>query len=435
MANTISSAVDVFILNKIQTDTVFNDESIYHTLREYFKNDQDLDASSNQERLKSIGIAALLHFVRINWVCYNCTHHAVLDELVHFLTKSFKDPLSFLANHEKYIPSIMVIKVPEFLCLSYSILNSISSSNLIESIWKIRVLMIKQLIIGYPCQILFQSISDEIDKLKVYLEPFIEAAETEEEERECLTFVYLELSQIYLWYRHVQVSNDYLSKALHQAKIEVNLSARMGRRTKYQVRSKALLCVEVKRDTVQTPSEIRAERGFNARELAPKNVRLSDDTLLSKIIFEEEMPYLELTCEDEAVICGMVEHRIKSSCSSDVLNKEQASAYLDYLIERGKIWTVIYKSLFMRCLNERDSRRTLERAMTQLETLTDNIKVKSNYDCNLKMILFFSIMPDPIWTIEKAWADVLFSLGATKSALDVYDRLELWELTVSCLVR
>ena len=147
------------------------------------------------------------------------------------------------------------------------------------------------------------------------------------------------------------------------------------------------------------------------------------------------MPYLELTCEDEAVICGMVEHRIKSSCSSDVLNKEQASAYLDYLIERGKIWTVIYKSLFMRCLNERDSRRTLERAMTQLETLTDNIKVKSNYDCNLKMILFFSIMPDPIWTIEKAWADVLFSLGATKSALDVYDRLELWELTVSCLVR
>jgi PREDICTED: similar to tetratricopeptide repeat domain 27 len=295
--------------------------------------------------------------------------------------------------------------------------------------------MIKQLIIGYPCQILFQSISDEIDKLKVYLEPFIEAAETEEEERECLTFVYLELSQIYLWYRHVQVSNDYLSKALHQAKIEVNLSARMGRRTKYQVRSKALLCVEVKRDTVQTPSEIRAERGFNARELAPKNVRLSDDTLLSKIIFEEEMPYLELTCEDEAVICGMVEHRIKSSCSSDVLNKEQASAYLDYLIERGKIWTVIYKSLFMRCLNERDSRRTLERAMTQLETLTDNIKVKSNYDCNLKMILFFSIMPDPIWIIEKAWADVLFSLGATKSALDVYDRLELWELTVSCLVR
>lgn len=88
-------------------------------------------------------------------------------------------------------------------------------------------------------------------------------------------------------------------------------------------------------------------------------------------------------------------------------------------------------SLCCRCSLESDDKRTVERAMMQAESLLK--------DCNdtkasvaRRMDLFFTSGMKPIWTLEENWANLMFSLGLVKGALEVFIKLGLWENVITC---
>jgi hypothetical protein len=91
----------------------------------------------------------------------------------------------------------------------------------------------------------------------------------------------------------------------------------------------------------------------------------------------------------------------------------------------------------MRSLLEKDSRRRVERSMTQINELVDIVR-DSNCD-STQMINrfdhFYSVLPNPFWITEKYLANILVSLGVTKSALEIYLRLHLWEDVIECYQR
>jgi len=49
-----------------------------------------------------------------------------------------------------------------------------------------------------------------------------------------------------------------------------------------------------------------------------------------------------------------------------------------------------------------------------------------------RMDLFFASNMKPIWTLEEKWANIMFSLGLIKGALDVFTKLRLWENVIIC---
>lgn len=88
-------------------------------------------------------------------------------------------------------------------------------------------------------------------------------------------------------------------------------------------------------------------------------------------------------------------------------------------------------SLCNRCTLESDNNKTIERSMLQAESLLKDYN-EAKTSVVRRMDLFFACNMKPIWTLEEKWANIMFSLGLVKGALDVFTKLGLWENVIIC---
>merc|ERR1712136_89035 len=74
--------------------------------------------------------------------------------------------------------------------------------------------------------------------------------------------------------------------------------------------------------------------------------------------------------------------------------------------------------------------------MAQMENLVGYVLKPPTNDAPCKRhSLFYCVRPQPIWAVQKDLAYICVSLGAVSSALQIYERLELWEDAVICMIR
>ena len=85
----------------------------------------------------------------------------------------------------------------------------------------------------------------------------------------------------------------------------------------------------------------------------------------------------------------------------------------------------------IRSLAESNQRRAVERSMMQLQELADSLP-KSLPPVQHRMKLFYVSALPLEWELSGNLADVLHSLGAVNSALDIYLRFEMWEKVIVC---
>lgn len=88
-------------------------------------------------------------------------------------------------------------------------------------------------------------------------------------------------------------------------------------------------------------------------------------------------------------------------------------------------------SLCHRCSLECDDKRTVERSMMQAESLLNDYN-NGKAPAARRMDLIFASGMKPIWMLEEKWANVMFSLGLVKGALEVFTKLGLWEDVIVC---
>ncbi|CAI8052814.1 Tetratricopeptide repeat protein 27 [Geodia barretti] len=164
--------------------------------------------------------------------------------------------------------------------------------------------------------------------------------------------------------------------------------------------------------------------------MVPKNVQLQDDTLLDSVVYSdpETTPTPRLTSLEQAVVLGQCVYRLRS-LPIDRLGYEEAEAFIQCVLSQPLCWCVQSVALFLRCQSERRRSKRAERAMLQLEELTQSYSASKD---DHVLDLFYCLPVPTIWAIEKEYADVLLSVGATKSALEVYERLEMWEEVAEC---
>jgi hypothetical protein len=91
-------------------------------------------------------------------------------------------------------------------------------------------------------------------------------------------------------------------------------------------------------------------------------------------------------------------------------------------------------ALLHRSRLEGNKTRTVERGVLQIQALVDQITTWTPTDALIaERLAYFFIVPVPSrWELESELADRMMGLGVIKTALDIFERLEMWEKVVVC---
>ncbi|XP_025190484.1 tetratricopeptide repeat protein 27 [Melanaphis sacchari] len=309
---------------------------------------------------------------------------------------------------------------PELLVFSYAVFSNDQINIFTRSWWQIRMLS--------TLQSLLNELSNDIKNMIELVFKQMENTVWETDEEEALFKI--EQCKIYLThYGNITKANHCLNTAMNLLGLEHSLVGAMGKRTKFQVKELAQLTLNVNSHTRKNNTNL-----LNSHECCdlPKDCVLDDENRLPDIKFSNESAgqFPKLNSLQQAAILNtlILEQKCKPK---DDLQFEELQPYIRCLVSQQSVWSIHVSTLLQRSLLERDNRKSVERAMQQIESLVSSLEVSS--PCNVdRLYLFHCSFVSPSWQLKAYLGNIMLSIGAIQSALDWFLALDLWEECVAC---
>ncbi|KAK4630918.1 TPR repeat-containing protein [Fulvia fulva] len=375
----------------------------------------------------------------------------------------------------------------ELLCLADAVMTCPAVlKNVKAARWaKIRVAFLQQRLLSEVSSTLQNVIYDDIELL---LEDF----KTYSGDRANLEAEFLlERATIHTHHSLDKFARADLDQAKNDRKFEFALTGLMGKRTKFQQKDTSQLLVLAKSHldtesatTAGAQSQTTAENG-NEESTRPANLDLNDDTLLESISFTEkpsEAPLAEFKDREDlppslreldpsdqpqlqpldSIILLSLASSIKNTSPEDGLTREETLPYATRVLEGGSSnWQVYTQALLVRSRIEGYRSRTVERGLLQLQTLVDQViadtategssgeegtevsapkttsflpKAKESESAPVaeRIRYIFQLATPTRWELEAELATRWVQLGGLRSALEIYERLEMWAEAALC---
>lgn len=257
-----------------------------------------------------------------------------------------------------------------------------------------------------------------------------------------------------------------LDQASQVRDFEFALTGKLGKRTKFQDRDISQLVVVAKSADEQTKA---------TEPSGPKNLDLNDDTLLEAISFtdkkntsvQEELPLSlqsvdpneqpKLSPVDSAILLALAS-AITNTAPENGLTREETQPYATRVLEGGSSnWQIYTEALLVRSRVEGHRSRTIERSVLQLQALVDQVIADTATDDSAAQqsssdpttflprpeesesspaadrleyiwLLNFSTR----WHLEAELAKRWVELGGLRTALEIYERLQMWAEAALC---
>ena len=406
-----------------------------------------LEGDSINEEVERLALAvACLHtFIQANWTGPD------LDISPSEVLKNYSDAPSSLTEEiieAKAIselayggePAYHLAKVPAFLRFS-QILLALPYKHL-RSVpwWKLRT------------HIIHQRILDDPVSLPIDFRPSLEALSSTLTAEPALSGrMFLELGLLEHLFFQDKSAAEYFVKAARSTGLEYELTGALGKRTKFQETeiTQLVLLAESKLDKnlqgALSQKEYNSENSTaNRRQNIPENLALNDDTLLEQTQFTSSNPagdnsrlgHIDPSAQpplhplDQCILLSLCLN-VRNTSPSHGLTNEQMTPYVSRVISHARNWSVHTMALLLRSRLESSRTRTVERSTFQLQALID--QMPSSDSTTSERLLYFHSIPMPTrWEMEKELAQRFLSLGVVKSALEIFERLEMWEEVVRC---
>eukprot|EP00347_Sterkiella_histriomuscorum_P015302 403357539 len=362
-----------------------------------------------------------------------------------------------LAHFEK--DSEQVYLKTQFLVIFYAIEVLLDQENVPEKFREESLQMFQELVLWRARfyylhdQQLTSSVVHLKDKSLKYYESYInefeqyyqsQAAVSSDDVRNSLKKKYVNLlieqSYCYLNFYKYKHSKTCIKKAMTILNLNLKLTGRLGRRTKYQEFDIAQLVLDVDNREVQIieapqveESKVQSQVKKSAygdvdgvgmqlagsdevgmeEERKEQNVKLEEDTILyetPKITdplgdFQKRI----LSPEDQLVIQAYVNYVTKTH-PKDETRMELLRPYINTCLENSSNWLVYSTALLQRSRNEMERTKTTERALLQLQTLIDQYRDKEP-SLGVRIQYYFASGYPLLWHLQKELARSYQKIG------------------------
>jgi len=294
----------------------------------------------------------------------------------------------------------------------------------------------------------------------------------------------LETAVIHLHHGLDKLAKGDLQKAKEIRQFDFALTGLLGKRTKFQQTDISQLVVLARShasgETVQNGAVADPDKGDKNHDTVPANRALDDDTLLESISFAPTKESLagfvpsdslstslstldpanqpQLKPLDSTILLDLASS-ITNTSPQDGLTREETLPYATRVLEGGSSnWQVYTQALLVRSRVEGYRSRTVERGLLQLQALVDQViaetggaqptggqsngwgsssflpmaKESESAPAQDRLRYIFQLGSPTRWELEAELASRWVSLGGLRSALDIYERLEMWAEAALC---
>lgn len=341
-------------------------------------------------------------------------------------------------------------KYPLLLVFATSVLNctALATPDAPETVswWRLRANFLHQRVLSEKTGTLHKFIVDGIN----------ETAEKVAGKSNTIQSAFLvEKAMVNIYFGKEQLALKELEEAAELSGLKYVLTGVVGKRTKFQQNETSQLVVLAK-SAEQTEETSR-----------PQTLDLNDDSLLEKISFTEatakedgripaELAELDPGNQPplhplDATILLLLTETIKNTNPADGITREQMMPYAERVLSHSTNWEVYTLGLLVKSRIESSKTRTVERSVLQLQTLVDQV-IAATTDSNdttvtsflprateeesapiRERLLYIHQLPIPTrWELEAELASGWSSLGGLRTAVEIYERLEMWAEAALC---
>ena len=302
----------------------------------------------------------------------------------------------------------------------------------------------------------------------------------------------LERAMIHLLHGFDAKARADLKQAAEERSFDFVLTGRFGKRTKFQQHNISQLVVlarsaekrDINSDKPHLDSRLDPSSPSVKKTSMPQALSLEDDTLLESISFEggDGISKEQISNDDlppsladidpgnqpvldplDAIILLAIASSITNTSPTDGLTREGTLPYAERVISGGSSnWQVYTQALLVRSRIEGYRTRTTQRGVLQLQALVDQVLAettkpvsRSDFKNHQGAAPVNTFLPRPKpsesasakerlryihqlatparWRLESELADRWVALGALRTALEIYERLQLWAEAALCM--